>query len=83
MFGSGSGVVSVVLPLLGGKTLSLEGPFKWLSAGLAGKVEGKLGDNTFTAMEGFPLEPDHLDENCTTKPLVHFMSVGKLVVTHP
>jgi hypothetical protein len=83
MFGSGSGVASVVLPLLGGKTLSLEGPFKFVTVGLTGKVEGNLGENTFTAMEVFPLEPDHLDENCTTKPLVHFMSVGTLVLTRP
>lgn len=83
IYGSGDGIVSVVLPLADGETLALEGPANFVFAGLAGEVDGKLGDATFVAVEEFALEPDHLEENCAMNPIVHFIAVGQVVVTQP
>jgi hypothetical protein len=80
-YSSGSGIMTVVLPLPSGKTISVEGPNSWVAVGLAGEVHGMVGDATLVGVEQFALEPEHLDENCAMEPIRHFIAFGQVVLT--
>jgi hypothetical protein len=58
----------------------LSGPFESVG-GQAGAIHGRVGDSAFQGTVAFLLDPDHLDENCVTKPLQNFITIGQMVFT--
>jgi hypothetical protein len=80
-YSSGSGIMTVELPLSSGKKISVSGPNSWVAVGLAGEVHGMLGDSQLVGVEQFALEPDHLEENCVTEPIRHFIAFGQVVLS--
>ncbi|MCU1640193.1 MAG: hypothetical protein JWN03_468 [Nocardia sp.] len=76
----GDGHVTVHLPTADGGMLPLDGPVTYLGVGPAAVLEGSLGQYHFRSVSMSILDPSHLDGNCFTAPLQHWMSAGPLVL---
>jgi hypothetical protein len=77
---AGKGPISVDLPTADGTTISLAGTISYTNVGTEGVAQGTLGAFGFVAFLQSMPEPGHLDENCATTPLRHFMTVGPLLL---
>jgi hypothetical protein len=71
--------MDVTLPTNTGP-LALSGPFE-SSGSFVAEIHGRLGNSNFQGTVSFPLDPDHLDENCVTTPLQHFLTIAQMVFT--
>lgn len=72
----GSGTWEVNLPTVEGPALALTGPFAWMGSSV-GKVHGRLGGLPVEMVYEAYTDPDHLDEDCVTKPASHIRAMGQ------
>ncbi len=76
----GEGHVTVRLPTMDGGTLQLDGPATYVSVGAENFMEGYLGPYHYVSFVQSMPDLNHLDENCVTKPVQHWISAGPIVL---
>jgi hypothetical protein len=72
----GSGTWEATLPTVQGPAMTLTGRWWWegnVSGGVHGFLDGRPVEMVY---EAFP-EPEHLDEDCTMKPVSHLHIIGQ------
>lgn len=69
----GHGEMTMTLPTVGGE-VTLTGGFTARGSGVAGLMEGTLGQARMVMVIHFRPEPDRLDEDCVRKPINHFIA---------
>jgi hypothetical protein len=67
----GHGTWQVNLPSVDGSPLALTGAFRWVGSA-ANELHGQLGGLPVEMAWEALSEPDHLDEDCVTKPASHY-----------
>lgn len=76
LLAGGAGTWQVSLPTMDGAALALAGDFRWVGS-QGGEAHGQLGGlHMQIVWEALP-EPDHLDENCVTKPASHLRVIAQ------
>jgi hypothetical protein len=73
---AGSGTWQADLPTVGGSAVALTGPWSW-TGNMAGGLHGQLGGHPVEMAWQARPEPDHLDEDCVTKPASHFRMLAQ------
>jgi hypothetical protein len=72
----GSGTWQANLPTIDGSALALTGPWSF-TGNAAGQLHGQLGGHPVDMGWVAFSEPDHVDEDCVTKPVRHFRWIAQ------
>jgi hypothetical protein len=75
----GAGTWQANLPTIDGSALALTGPWSF-TGNVAGELHGQLGGFAVEMVWETLSEPDHLDEDCVTKPTRHFRWIAQGMV---
>ncbi|CAM4141035.1 hypothetical protein NONI108955_11460 [Nocardia ninae] len=76
----GDGYVTVRLPTTDGGVLQLDGPATYVSVGAENYMEGNLGPYHYVSFVQSMPDLNHLNEDCVTTPVQHWISAGPLVL---
>ena len=76
-----TGSWDVTLPMADGTTMALTGPTTSEWAGTVFRVGGQFGRHAVDGIGQVRLDPDHLDEDCVTKPVRHWIDTVQVAVS--
>jgi len=79
--GRTTGSWDVSLPMADGTTMALTGPMTGQWTGTMFTVRGQLGQHAAEGIGEVRFDPDHLDEDCVTKPVRHYSDTIQVAVS--